>query len=69
MKMKILHVVNISFTIPYFLGEQLLYFSKKGYLIYIACSPSEKLKDYSIAYHFSYKEIPILRKFSIFQDC
>ena len=29
--MKILHVVNISFVIPYFLGNQLKWFEKKGY--------------------------------------
>ena len=28
--MKILHVVNISFVIPYFLGKQLNWFSEKG---------------------------------------
>ena len=28
--MNILHVVNISFVIPYFLGNQLSYFNKKA---------------------------------------
>ena len=35
--MNLLHVVNIYFTIPYFLGEQLSYFQDKGYNIYIIC--------------------------------
>ena len=67
--MKVLHLVNIFFTIPYFLGEQLLYFDKKGYSMHIICSPSEELKEYSIAYNFSYEEIPILRKISLYKDC
>lgn len=66
--MKILHVVNISFVVPYFLGKQLNYFINKGHKEYIVCSPSEELEDFSREFGFEYKEIPILRKISIVTD-
>lgn len=66
--MNILHIVNIYFVIPYFLGDQLLYFHQKGYQEHIICSPSKELELYSISHHFKYKEIPILRSISIWKD-
>lgn len=66
--MKVLHIVNISFVIPYFLGEQLLYFQEKGYKEFIICSPSEELFSFSQTYHFDYREVEISRKFSIIKD-
>ncbi|MEZ7820965.1 MAG: glycosyltransferase family 4 protein [Patescibacteria group bacterium] len=64
----ILHVVNIYFVLPYFIGDQFLYFNNKGYKLHVICSQSESLESYAIQKNFSYKEIPILRSFSIFQD-
>lgn len=64
----ILHVVNIYFVLPYFLGEQLDYFSEKGYNEHIICSPSKELNPYSIEKRFSFKEIPITRSYSVFKD-
>ncbi|WP_251623254.1 glycosyltransferase family 4 protein [Odoribacter lunatus] len=64
----ILHVVNISFVIPFFLGKQLLYFAHNGYKEYIICSPSEELEDLSKVYEFEYRTIDILRKISIWND-
>lgn len=66
--MKILHVVNISFVIPYFLGDQLIYFEKKGYKEYIVCSPSKELAVFSKRFNFTYKAILILRKISLISD-
>lgn len=66
--MKILHVVNISFVIPYFLGKQLNWFSEKGYKEYIVCSPADELDDFAKRYHFEYKPIEVLRKISIVKD-
>ena len=66
--MNILHVVNIYFVIPYFLGDQLLYFKKRGYQEYIICSPSDEIKQYSESHCFGYKEIPIERKISLWKD-
>lgn len=64
----LLHVVNISFVIPYFLGEQLDYFTEKGYREYIVCSPSEELNDLALNYNFEYKAVMISRKISIGKD-
>lgn len=65
---KLLHVVNISFVIPYFLGEQLLYFNERNYKEHIVCSPSIELETLSKKYGFVYKGISILRKISLFSD-
>lgn len=64
----VLHVVNVDFVIPYFFGNQLNYMRNKGHNIFIVCSPSERLKTLSLKYGFSYKEIKILRQFSIITD-
>ena len=66
--MKILHVVNISFVIPYFLGKQLNYFASKGYEEHIICSPSDELESFSEEFSFEYKEVPVLRKISVSTD-
>lgn len=64
----ILHVVNISFVIPYFLGKQLSYFRDKGYQEHIACTYSDDLSELSEKYGFKYLAIDILRKMSIGKD-
>lgn len=64
----ILHVVNVYFVIPYFLGDQLMYFKKKGYNMHVVCSPNDQLEAYSSIQGFKYAEIPILRKISLMQD-
>ena len=66
--MNILHVVNISFVIPFFLGEQLNYFSKKGFKEYVACSPSEELESFSERYSFVNLPVAIERKLSFWND-
>lgn len=66
--MKILHVVNISFVIPYFLGKQLKWFTEKGNKEFVICSDSDELKDFSERYSFSYRAIDVLRKISIKKD-
>lgn len=65
---KILHVLNISFVIPYFFGEQLLYMKEKGYNVHIICCYSSHLVDLSNKYLFDYKGVDIQRKFSIEAD-
>lgn len=64
----ILHVLNISFVIPYFLGDQLLYMKDKGYNMHIICSYSSHLVELSNIYLFKYKGINIYRKFSVVAD-
>lgn len=66
--MNILHVVNISFVIPYFLGKQFLYFKDKGYREFVICTPSDELNQLANIYGFEYQEIKVLRKISIYED-
>lgn len=64
----ILHVVNISFVIPYFLGKQLLYFKQKGNLEHIACTYSEELLELSKEYGFECLPVDVLRKIAVLKD-
>ncbi len=64
----ILHVVNIYFVIPYFLGGQFAYFRKLGYELDVVCSESPYLAPYAQQNHFGYREIPILRSINFIQD-
>jgi glycosyl transferase group 1 protein len=64
----ILHVVNIYFVLPYFIGDQFKYFKEKGYNMNVVCSPSEYLSDYAQKQGFEYMESPINRNISIVQD-
>jgi len=66
--MNILHVVNISFVIPYFLGRQLNWFTEKGNKEYVVCSESSELKKFAKQYGFDYQTIDILRKTSFLKD-
>ena len=68
MKKKILNVVSVYFSIPFFFGEQLKYFKEKGYDVHLICSPSDKIDKFANSHGVRYKELSILRKFSIFQD-
>jgi glycosyltransferase involved in cell wall biosynthesis len=68
MNKSILHVVNIFFVIPYFFGDQFLYFKNKGYKLHVICSPSEYLSTYASAKQFKYKEISISRKIALITD-
>lgn len=67
-RINILHVVNISFVIPYFLGKQMNCFVEKGHKEYIVCSPADELDEFSNRYAFEYKTIEVLRKISIGKD-
>lgn len=62
--MKILNVSNIFFTLPYFFGDQLSYFSSKGYDISLVCSPDINLKPFAERHNCKYKEIYIPRVFA-----
>lgn len=66
--MNILHVVNISFVIPYFLGNQLNWFYEKGDNEFVICSPSDELDSFSKRYNFDYRPIKVLRKLSVWDD-
>ena len=64
----ILHVVNIYFVIPYFLGGQFEYFRELGYELDVVCSASPYLAPYARQHNFGYREIPILRSINPIQD-
>lgn len=66
--MNILHVVNIYFVLPYFIGDQFKYFKNKGYRISVVCSPSEYIADYSKKQGFEYMVSPVNRSISIRED-
>lgn len=66
--MNILHVVNIYFVLPYFIGDQFLYFKDKGHNMHVACSKSEYLADYAYSKGFKYLETPVNRSISISDD-
>ncbi len=67
-KPKILNVVSVFFSVPFFFGDQFKYFKEKGYEIHLICSPSKKLEKYANSQGVNFKEFVILRKFSVFQD-
>ena len=66
--MNILHVVNIYFVLPYFIGDQFKYFSAKGHKMNVVCSPSEYLDEYARKQGFDYLETPVNRSISIKED-
>lgn len=66
--MNVLHVVNIYFVLPYFIGGQFKYFKNKGYHMNVACSRSEYLKPYAKEQGFEYLETPVNRSISIKED-
>ncbi|OBS13155.1 hypothetical protein ATE49_13905 [Elizabethkingia miricola] len=69
MDKRILHVVSVSFSLPYFIGEQFTYFRRKtDYTFYVACSPSEELSDLSEELQFTKVPLPINRAISPIQD-
>lgn len=67
-KPKILNVSNIFFTLPYFFGEQLSHFTKKGYDISLVCCPDENLKPFAEKHSCHYKEIYVPRVIAPKQD-
>lgn len=66
--MKILNVTNIFFTLPYFFGNQLSHFTKKGYDISLVCSPDENLKSFAEKHECHWKEIFVPRVIAPKQD-
>lgn len=64
----ILHVVNIYFVIPYFIGGQFRWFARKGYRMHVVCSASEYLDGYAREQGFDYRVLPVLRSVNPLQD-
>lgn len=66
--MNILHVVNIYFVLPYFIGDQFRYFAGKGHRMNVVCSESEYLAEYAEKMGFDYIESPVNRAISLKED-
>jgi len=66
--MKILHVVNIDFTIPYYFGGQFCYMKNFGIQTSVACTSSTLLDTYGADYCFIPHHIPIKRQISPLSD-
>lgn len=66
--MNILHVVNVSFVLPYYLGEQIEYFQKKGDKIFVACSFSKELVDFCESKNIVFLSIPVVRGINPLMD-
>ena len=66
--MKVLHVVNISFVLPYYIGDQFDYFREKGVIFYVACQPSEHFYQYAEDKKFKPIKLNILRQINVLED-
>ena len=66
--MNILHVVNIYFVLPFFIGDQFKYFKERGYHMNVVCSPSDYLPNYAKEQGFQFIESPVNRSISIKKD-
>lgn len=65
---KVLHIVNISFVLPYYFGDQFDYFRKKRIEFHVACSPSEHLEQYGKQKNFKAFPVAIIRKINPIRD-
>lgn len=65
---RVLHVVNISFVLPYYIGEQFDYFNAKGVKFFVACQPSVHLNKYGREKGFEILNVKVLREFSLLED-
>jgi glycosyltransferase involved in cell wall biosynthesis len=65
---KVLHVVNIAFVLPYFIGEQFAFFKQKGVVFHIACSPSTFFDQYVAQEQLLGHPISILRSINPIVD-
>lgn len=66
--MRVLHVVNVSFVLPYFIGDQLDYFKKFGVDFVIVCSPSNDLEEFSRLKDVPFYPLDIQRRISPIVD-
>lgn len=67
-KLKVLHVVSVSFSLKHFIGNQFAWFKKKGIDFSVACTPSDNLIQYANEMEFQAFPVKILRRISPIQD-
>ncbi|GAB3025423.1 hypothetical protein GCM10027051_32690 [Niabella terrae] len=68
MELRVLHVVTVSFSLPYFVGDQFDFFRNKGVKFYVASSLSTHLNQYSQEKKFEIITIDIKRKIDLWGD-
>jgi len=66
---KVLHVINVSFVINHFFGNQFSHFSNKGYDFTLACTEDEYLYRQAKSKGFSVFPVSVLKAISPIQDC
>jgi glycosyltransferase involved in cell wall biosynthesis len=65
---KVLHVVNISFVLPYYIGAQFDYFQEKGVQFYVACYDDAFFRQYTQSKNITPIPANILREINIKED-
>ncbi|MEN5380471.1 glycosyltransferase family 4 protein [Sphingobacterium kitahiroshimense] len=65
---KVLHIVSVSFSLRYFVGNQFHYFKEKGYEFHVACSDSSEFIALSREFGFTPFPVSILRSINPLQD-
>lgn len=65
---KVLHIVSVSFSLRYFVGNQFHYFKEKGYEFHVACSDSSEFIALSHEFDFTPFPVSILRSINPLQD-
>lgn len=65
---KVLHIVSVSFSLRYFVGNQFHYFKEKGYEFHVACSDSPEFIALSQEFAFKPFPISILRSINPLED-
>src|SRR6218665_1541197 len=65
---KILHVVNISFVLPYYIGGQFDYFQQKGVEFFVACYEDDFFLQYTRNKGITPIPANILREINIKED-
>lgn len=68
MSKKVLHIVSVSFSLRYFIGNQFHSFKEKGYEFHVVCSESSELFALSEEFGFKPFPIPVLRSINPIQD-
>lgn len=68
MSKKVLHVLSVSFSLKYFIGNQFKYFKAKGVEFHVACSNSDELLQLSEEYGFMPFPIPVKRAIDPIED-
>lgn len=65
---KVLHVVNISFVLPYYIGDQFDFFPGKGIHFFVVCQSDPFLFSYAEEKKFTAKALNIVREINIIED-